>query len=236
MTGSLNQQRYLAARAAGRSMHGACVEADFPLDEARLLENAIGRGELQLPAGSEARNSAVSEAEIVAGRQGESPAVIAGQNARISADLPPESPETIATPERGRTTLFERMSAAARTANEPAENITENITDTPAAGEAALAEEPIMAINVAADELRLLIERIERLTEEKKGIADDIKDVFAEAKGRGYEPKIMREMVKLRAMEGDARDERDALITTYRQALGMLDGTPLGDFALSRAA
>ncbi len=71
------------------------------------------------------------------------------------------------------------------------------------------------------DRLRLLIERIERLAEEKKGIADDIKDVFAEAKAVGYDPKIMREVIKLRAMEPDDRKERDALIDTYRIALGL---------------
>jgi uncharacterized protein (UPF0335 family) len=54
---------------------------------------------------------------------------------------------------------------------------------------------------VAADQLRLFIERIERLEEEKKGIADDIRDVYAEAKANGYDPKIMRLMVRLRKME-----------------------------------
>ena len=79
-----------------------------------------------------------------------------------------------------------------------------------------MADEP----NVAADQLRLFIERIERLEEEKKGIADDIKDVYAEAKGQGYESKTMRQIVRLRKMEKDARDEADALLETYRAALG----------------
>lgn len=73
----------------------------------------------------------------------------------------------------------------------------------------------------ADDRLRLLIERIERLTEEKQAIADDIKDVYAEAKAVGYDAKIMREMVKLRKMEKDDLRERDALIKTYRIALGL---------------
>lgn len=90
--------------------------------------------------------------------------------------------------------------------------------------------------NVAADELRLFIERIERLTEEKKGIAGDIRDVYAEAKGQGFDVPTMREMVRLRAMEPEKRAERDALIETYRAALGMLDGTPLGNYAMSQAA
>ena len=79
-----------------------------------------------------------------------------------------------------------------------------------------MAEEP----NVAADQLRLFIERIERLEEEKKGMADDIKDVYSEAKGQGYDAKIMRQIVRLRKMEKDARDEADALLETYRAALG----------------
>jgi uncharacterized protein (UPF0335 family) len=75
--------------------------------------------------------------------------------------------------------------------------------------------------NVAAEQLRLFIERIERLEEEKKGIADDIRDVYAEAKGQGYDSKTMRAIVRLRKMEKDARDEADALLETYRTALGI---------------
>ena len=75
--------------------------------------------------------------------------------------------------------------------------------------------------NVAADQLRLLIERIERLEEEKKGVADDIKDVYAEAKATGFDTKTMRKVVGLRKMEKHARDEADALLETYRNALGL---------------
>lgn len=74
---------------------------------------------------------------------------------------------------------------------------------------------------VAADELRLLIERIERLEEEKKAIADDVKDVYAEAKARGYDTKTMRAIVRLRKMETHARQEADALLETYKAALGL---------------
>ena len=76
--------------------------------------------------------------------------------------------------------------------------------------------------NVAADQLRLFIERIERLEEEKKGIADDVKDVYAEAKANGYDTKTMRAIVRLRKMESHARQEADALLETYRNALGLL--------------
>jgi uncharacterized protein (UPF0335 family) len=75
--------------------------------------------------------------------------------------------------------------------------------------------------NVAADELRLLIERIERLEEEKKAIADDVRDVYAEAKARGYDPKTMRAIVRLRRMENHAREEAEALLDTYKAALGL---------------
>jgi uncharacterized protein (UPF0335 family) len=75
--------------------------------------------------------------------------------------------------------------------------------------------------SVAADELRLLVERIERLEEEKKGIADDVRDVYAEAKARGYDTKTMRMIVRLRKMETHQRQEMDALLETYRAALGL---------------
>ena len=74
---------------------------------------------------------------------------------------------------------------------------------------------------VAADQLRLFIERIERLEEEKKGMADDIRDVYSEAKGQGYDSKTMRAIVRLRKMEKDARDEAEALLETYKAALGL---------------
>ena len=74
---------------------------------------------------------------------------------------------------------------------------------------------------IASDQLRLFIERIERLEEEKKGIADDVRDVYAEAKSNGYDPKIMRMVVRLRKMETHTRQEQDAILETYRQALGL---------------
>jgi uncharacterized protein (UPF0335 family) len=76
--------------------------------------------------------------------------------------------------------------------------------------------------HVHADQLRLLIERVERLEEEKKGIADDIKDVYLEAKANGYDTKTMRYVVRMRRMEKNARDEALALAETYMAALGLL--------------
>ena len=71
------------------------------------------------------------------------------------------------------------------------------------------------------DRLRLLIERIERLEEERKGISDDIGDVSLEGKAVGYDAKMMREIVRLRKMKPDDRAERDAILETYKNALGM---------------
>ncbi len=81
--------------------------------------------------------------------------------------------------------------------------------------------EKAMTDHISAEQLRLLIERVERLEEEKKGISDDIKDVYAEAKSTGFDVKTMREVVKLRKMEKHHRDEADILLETYKQALGI---------------
>ena len=75
--------------------------------------------------------------------------------------------------------------------------------------------------NVAADQLRLFIERIERLEEEKKGMADDIRDVYSEAKSQGYDAKIMRVIIRLRKMEEHDRQEMDAILDTYKAAMGL---------------
>ena len=74
---------------------------------------------------------------------------------------------------------------------------------------------------VAAGQLRALIERIERLEEEKKGLSDDIKDVYGEAKAVGYDAKIMRQIVRLRKMKPDDRREMDMILDTYKAALGL---------------
>ena len=71
------------------------------------------------------------------------------------------------------------------------------------------------------DRLRLLIERVERLEEEKKGIADDIRDVYSEAKAVGYDAKIMRQVVRLRKMPADDRREMETVLDLYKAALGI---------------
>ena len=72
-----------------------------------------------------------------------------------------------------------------------------------------------------ADQLIQLIERVERLVEEKRALMADIKDVYAEAKATGFEPKIMRQVIRLRAMDRDLLSEQDVLLDTYRDALGL---------------
>ena len=74
---------------------------------------------------------------------------------------------------------------------------------------------------VGRDQLRSIIERIERLEEEKKTIADDIRDVYAEAKGNGYDVKALRTIVRLRKQDANERAEQEAILDTYLNALGM---------------
>ena len=75
----------------------------------------------------------------------------------------------------------------------------------------------------AKDQLKAIIERIERLEEEKKATSDDIKDVYAEAKGNGFDVKVLRTIVRLRKMDSDERKEQEAVLETYMHALGMLN-------------
>lgn len=74
---------------------------------------------------------------------------------------------------------------------------------------------------VAADQLRAFVERIERLEEEKKVISDDIKDVYAEAKGNGFDIKVLRKVISLRKKKPHEREEEEAVLDLYMHALGM---------------
>ena len=74
---------------------------------------------------------------------------------------------------------------------------------------------------IAAERLRHIVARIERLEEEKKALADDIKEVYAEAKGAGFDTKIIRQIIRLRKVEDHDRQEQEALLDLYMQALGM---------------
>lgn len=79
----------------------------------------------------------------------------------------------------------------------------------------------VIGHNSSEEQLRLLIERVERLEEEKKNVSEDIRDVYSEAKAVGFDPKIMRQIVRLRKMEADDRAEMEAILETYKKALGM---------------
>jgi uncharacterized protein (UPF0335 family) len=83
---------------------------------------------------------------------------------------------------------------------------------------------------IAADRLRSFVERVERLEEEKAALMADIKDVFAEAKGAGFDVKTMRKIIALRKMDAADREESEALLDLYKSVMG-LDGTPLGNAA-----
>jgi uncharacterized protein (UPF0335 family) len=85
---------------------------------------------------------------------------------------------------------------------------------------AAVTEEP--ATKLAKDQLKAIVERIERLEEEKKTISDDIRDVYAEAKGNGYDVKALRTIVRMRKQDANERQEQETILETYMQALGML--------------
>lgn len=88
--------------------------------------------------------------------------------------------------------------------------------------------------HVAKDQLKAFIERIERLEEEKAVLSGDIREVYAEAKGNGFDTKIMRAVVKLRKMDSHEREERDALLDLYMSALSGWEKTPLGTAALEK--
>lgn len=85
------------------------------------------------------------------------------------------------------------------------------------------------------DQLQSIVDRIERLEEEKKTISEDIKEVYAEAKGCGFNVKILRKVVALRKRDADERAEEEAILDLYMQALGELADTPLGRASVSRA-
>lgn len=89
--------------------------------------------------------------------------------------------------------------------------------------------------DIEATHLRAYIERIERLNEEKKALSEDIAEVFAEAKGKGFDTKIMRKVISLRAMDREKRVEQETLVDLYMRALGELADTPLGRSAIERA-
>jgi uncharacterized protein (UPF0335 family) len=84
------------------------------------------------------------------------------------------------------------------------------------------------------NQLQAIVERIERLEEEKAALAEDIKGVYTEAKGNGFDAKILRKVIALRKKRASERDEEQTMIDLYMSALGMLADTPLGQAAIAR--
>lgn len=98
-----------------------------------------------------------------------------------------------------------------------------------------MAKDEKPATRFAKDQLKAFIERVERLEEEKKALADDIRDVFSEAKGNGYDVTALRTIIRMRKQDASERAEQEAILETYMAALGMLGSTPLGKAAIERA-
>jgi uncharacterized protein (UPF0335 family) len=84
-----------------------------------------------------------------------------------------------------------------------------------------VSEEEIKAGGVAVDRLRSLVERIERLEEERKALGSDIKDIYAEAKSAGFDPKVLRQLIRIRKQEAAEVEEQETMLDIYRRALGM---------------
>lgn len=84
------------------------------------------------------------------------------------------------------------------------------------------------------NQLQAIVNRIETLEEQKAAVAEDIKEVYSEAKGNGYDPKIIKQIIALRKKDASKRAEEQALLATYMDALGMLAETPLGKAALAK--
>ncbi len=95
-----------------------------------------------------------------------------------------------------------------------------SVTDATAAAE--VKGKPKDATRFAKDQLKAIVERIEHLEEEKKAISDDIRDVYAEAKGNGYDVKALRKVIRLRKQDKNERAEEEAVLETYMHALGMI--------------
>jgi uncharacterized protein (UPF0335 family) len=86
---------------------------------------------------------------------------------------------------------------------------------------------------IAKDQLKSLVDRIERLEEEKKGLATDIKEIYLEAKSNGFDTKVLRKVISMRKLDRHQREEQQAMLDVYMNALGMLVDTPLGQAAMA---
>lgn len=84
----------------------------------------------------------------------------------------------------------------------------------------AVSEEEIKSGGLAVDRLRSLVERIERLEEERKALGSDIKDIYAESKSAGFDPKVLRQLIRIRKQEASEVEEQETILDIYRRALG----------------
>ena len=84
--------------------------------------------------------------------------------------------------------------------------------------------------NAAQNQLRQFVEQVENLEEQKKAIGDDIRDKFLEAKAMGFDVKALKQILRLRKKSKDQRQEDEGILQVYLHALGMLDGTPMGEY------
>jgi uncharacterized protein (UPF0335 family) len=84
-----------------------------------------------------------------------------------------------------------------------------------------VSEEEIKSGGIAVDRLRSLVERIERLEEERKALSSDIKDIYAEAKSAGFDPKVLKQLIRIRKQEAAEVEEQETMLDIYRRALGM---------------
>jgi uncharacterized protein (UPF0335 family) len=91
-------------------------------------------------------------------------------------------------------------------------------------------------LGISGESLKSFVERIERLEEEKRAIANDIKEVYAEAKGAGFDVKVMRQLIRDRKQNANDLDDFETVLATYKRALGMLADTPLGRASEPQAA
>ncbi len=88
---------------------------------------------------------------------------------------------------------------------------------------------------IAADQLKSIIERVEKLEEEKHDITDSISEIYLEARGNGFDVKTIKKIIKMRKKDAAVREEEETILDTYLHALGMLADTPLGEAAMERA-
>lgn len=206
---SVQLSNYLQLRANGESVEVASTRSGIGLAEARLHEEDIASGDLPLPApslerGEGGRGQAVpaltQQAAATPGKcESMAPANVAKQHSNPPRPdaLEGRAPEPLPPPSRAR------APARARKTEQSKGTTMANGT-------------------VAADELRLLIERIERVKEEIKGLNDDVRDIYAEAKSRGFDTPAMKSVVKLRKMEPHTRQEAEAILLAYMDALGLV--------------